>query len=143
VTQGDGTAVEVGLRGADARRLRLHPAVTLGQTASGRLAAKDAAFYIGAQLVGAAAAAAVLYVIASGTDGFDVDAGFAANGYGDHSPGGYSLAAGLVSIVLSAVFLIVIMGATDKRAPAGIARAAIGLASRSFISSAFLSPILR
>lgn len=106
-----------------------NPAVTLGQVAGGRFAAKDAAYYIGAQLVGAVAAAAVLYVIANGADGFDVNAGFAANGYDDHSPGGYSLLAGLVSeIVLTAVFLFVIMGATDKRAPAGIAPVAIGLA---------------
>jgi len=106
-----------------------NPAVTLGQVAGGRFNAMDAAYYIGAQLVGAVAAAAVLYVIANGADGFDVNAGFAANGYDDHSPGGYSLLAGLVSeIVLTAVFLFVIMGATDKRAPAGIAPVAIGLA---------------
>jgi aquaporin Z len=106
-----------------------NPAVTLGQIAGGRFPAKDAAFYIGAQVVGAIVAAAVLYVIANGADGFDVDAGFAANGYDDHSPGGYSLVACLVSeIVLTAVFLVVIMGATDKKAPAGMAPLAIGLA---------------
>jgi aquaporin Z len=106
-----------------------NPAVTLGQVAGGRFAVKDAAFYIGAQVVGAIAAAAVLYVIANGADGFDVDAGFAANGYDNHSPGGYSLAAGLVSeIVLTAIFLVVIMGATDKKASPGMAPLAIGLA---------------
>ena len=106
-----------------------NPAVTIGQVAGGRFAAKDAVFYIGAQLAGAIAAAAVLYVIANGADGFAVDAGFAANGYDTHSPGGYSLIACLVSeIVLTAVFLVVIMGATDKKAPAGMAPLAIGLA---------------
>jgi aquaporin Z len=105
-----------------------NPAVTLGQVAGGRFPAKDAAYYVGAQLVGAIAAAAVLYVIANGKDGFDVNAGFAANGYGDHSPDNYSLLACLVcEIVLTAFFLIVIMGATDKRAPAGMAALAIGL----------------
>ena len=88
-----------------------NPAVTIGQIAGGRFAAKDAVFYIGAQLAGAIAAAAVLYVIANGADGFAVDAGFAANGYDTHSPGGYSLIACLVSeIALTAVFLVVING---------------------------------
>ena len=106
-----------------------NPAVTLGLIAGGRFEIKNAAFYIVAQVFGAIAAAGVLYVIASGADGFDLDAsGFAANGYGDHSPGGYSLAAALVAeVVLTAVFLIVIMGATAKRAPAGFAPIAIGL----------------
>jgi len=106
-----------------------NPAITLGLIAGGRFALKDALFYIGAQLVGAIAAATVLYVIASGADGFDVDAGFAANGYDDHSPGGYSLAAAFViEVVMTAIFLLVIMGATDKKAPAGFAPMAIGLA---------------
>lgn len=106
-----------------------NPAVTLGLIAGGRFEIKDAAFYIAAQVVGAIAAAGVLYVIASGADGFDLDAnGFAANGYDDHSPGGYSLAACLVAeVVLTAVFLVVIMGSTAKRAPAGFAPIAIGL----------------
>ncbi len=105
-----------------------NPAITLGLIAGGRFPAKDAAFYIVAQVVGAIAAAGVLYVIASGADGFDVNAGFAANGYDDHSPGGYSLAAAAVSeVVLTAVFLVVIMGSTSKRAPAGFAPIAIGL----------------
>jgi aquaporin Z len=85
--------------------------------------------YIVAQVLGAIAAGGVLYVIASGKAGFDVSAGFASNGYGAHSPGGYSLQAALVcELVMTAFFLIVILGATDKRAPAGFAPIAIGLA---------------
>ncbi|MCY1168908.1 Aquaporin Z 2 [compost metagenome] len=81
-----------------------------------------------AQVLGAIAAAAVLYVIASGAPGFDVTKGFASNGYGAHSPGGYSLMAALVTeVVMTMFFLIVILGATDKRAPAGLAPVAIGL----------------
>jgi aquaporin Z len=84
--------------------------------------------YILAQLAGAIAAASVLYVIASGKPGFDLAGGFAANGYGEHSPGGYSLIAGVViELVLTAGFLFVIMGATDTRAPSGFAPIAIGL----------------
>jgi aquaporin Z len=107
-----------------------NPAVTLGLAAGGRFEAKNAPYYIVAQVVGAIAAIAVLYVIANGSPSFDADTStFAANGYGDHSPEGYSLAAGFVTeAVLTGVFLIVIMGATSKRAPAGFAPIAIGLA---------------
>jgi aquaporin Z len=107
-----------------------NPAVTLGAVAGGRFPIQEAAPYIVIQVIGAIAAAAVLYVIASGVDGFSASAsGFAANGFDDHSPGGYSLVAGLVSeVVLTAAFLIVIMGATRKGAPAGFAPLAIGLA---------------
>ncbi len=106
-----------------------NPAVTLGLWAGGRFDAKDIVPYWVAQVAGAIVAAAVLYVIASGKAGFDVSAGFASNGYGAHSPDGYSLAAALVAeIVLTMFFLLVILGATDKRAPAGLAPLAIGLA---------------
>jgi aquaporin Z len=106
-----------------------NPAVTLGLFAGGRIPASDIVPYIISQVLGGIAAAAVLYVIASGHAGFDATAsGFASNGYGEHSPGGYSLAAAMVCEgVLTAVFLIVIHGATDKRAPAGFAPIAIGL----------------
>jgi aquaporin Z len=107
-----------------------NPAVTLGLVAGGRFSIRDALPYIAAQVVGAILAAAVLYVIAHGADGFDASAsGFAANGYDDHSPGGYSLLAGFVSeLTLTAVFLVVIMGVTHGRAPVGFAPIAIGLA---------------
>lgn len=107
-----------------------NPAVTIGLTVGGRFPAGQVVPYIIAQLVGAIAAAGVLYLIASGKTGFDAAAsGFASNGYGEHSPGGFSLNAGMITeLVLTAVFLIVIMGATDKRAPAGFAPIAIGLA---------------
>jgi aquaporin Z len=107
-----------------------NPAVTLGLFAGGRIPASDVVPYIISQVLGGIAAAAVLYVIASGHAGFDATvSGFASNGYGEHSPGGYSLAAAMVCEgVLTAVFLIVIHGATDKRAPAGFAPIAIGLA---------------
>jgi len=106
----------------------LNPAVSVGLWAGGRFPAKDLLPYVIAQVLGALAAAAVLYVIASGRSGFDVAAGFAANGYGAHSPGGYSLASALVcEIVMTAMFLIVILGATDRRAPQGLAPIAIGL----------------
>ena len=106
----------------------LNPAVSVGLWAGGRFPAKDLAPYIAAQVLGAIAAAGVLFVIASGKAGFDVSAGFAANGYGAHSPGGYSLLAALVcEIVMTAVFLVVIMGATDSRAPQRFAGIAIGL----------------
>jgi aquaporin Z len=107
-----------------------NPAVTLGAVAGGRFPIKDAAPYIVAQVVGAIAGAAILYVIADGVDGFSAsDSGFASNGYDDHSPGGYSLVAGFVTeVVLTAAFLIAIMGATRKNAAVGFAPLAIGLA---------------
>ncbi|WP_431223527.1 aquaporin Z [Serratia sp. L9] len=107
-----------------------NPAVTLGLFAGGRFQAKDVIPYVIAQVIGGIAAAAVLYLIASGKAGFDATAsGFASNGYGEHSPDGYSLQAAIViELVLTAFFLIVIHGATDKRAPAGFAPLAIGLA---------------
>ena len=106
----------------------LNPAVSVGLVAGRRFPARDLPAYVIAQVLGAIAAAGVLYVIASGTAGFDVHAGFASNGYGAHSPGGYSLLAGFVAeVVLTAFFLIVIMGATDERAPKGFAAIAIGL----------------
>lgn len=107
-----------------------NPAVTFGLFAGGRFAAKDIVPYIIAQVIGGIAAAAVLYVVASGKAGFDATAsGFASNGYGEHSPNGYALgAAMLIEFVLSAFFLLIILGATDKNAPAGFAPLAIGLA---------------
>jgi aquaporin Z len=106
----------------------LNPAVSLGLVFGKRFPAKDLLGYVMAQLLGAIAAAGVLYIIASGSPGFDVRNGFACNGYGVNSPGGYSVLAGLVAeVVLTAFFLIVIMGATDERAPKGFAAAAIGL----------------
>jgi len=106
-----------------------NPAVTAGLCAAGRFSSADVLPYWVAQVAGAIVAAAVLHVIASGATGFDVAAGFAANGYGEHSPGGYSLQAALVvEIVLTFGFLIVILGSTDARAPAGFAPLAIGLA---------------
>ena len=106
----------------------LNPAVTLGLVAGGRHSAKEALPYIVAQTIGGAAGALVLYVIASGKPGFEIG-GFAANGFDEHSPGGYGLVAAFVAeVVLTAFFLIIIMGSTDKRAPAGFAPIAIGLA---------------
>jgi aquaporin Z len=106
-----------------------NPAVTVGLCAGGRFPAKDVVPYIVAQVIGSIAAAAVLYVIASGKAGFDATAGFASNGYGEHSPNGYSLHAAIVAeLVLTAFFLLVIHGSTDKRAPAGFGPLAIGLA---------------
>ena len=106
----------------------LNPAVTLGLWAGGRFPASGVLPYIVAQVLGGIAAGAVLYVIASGQAGFDVSAGFASNGYGEHSPGGYSLLAALVcEVVMTGFFLFVIMGATDSRAPVGFAPIAIGL----------------
>ncbi|ELH0895694.1 aquaporin Z [Vibrio fluvialis] len=107
----------------------LNPAVTVGLWVGGRFSAKDVIPYIVFQVIGGVIAAAILYVIASGQASFDVAAsGFAANGFGDHSPGGYSLTAALVSeVVMTAMFLLVIMGATDNRAPQGFAPIAIGL----------------
>ena len=107
----------------------LNPAVSIGLWAGGRFPACKLLPYIVAQVLGAIAAASVLYVIASGSVSFDVAKGFASNGYGEHSPGGYSLLSALVcEVVMTAFFLIVILGATDKRAPAGFAPIAIGLA---------------
>jgi len=106
----------------------LNPAVSVGLWAGGRFPAKDLVPYIVAQVLGAVAAGAVLYLIASGKAGFDVTAGFASNGYGAHSPGGYSLQAALITeVVMTMMFLVVILGATDKRAPQGFAPIAIGL----------------
>jgi aquaporin Z len=107
----------------------LNPAVSFGLWAGKRFAGKDVVPYIVAQALGGAAGAGILYLIASGKAGFDLAGGFAANGFGEHSPGGYSLEACLLAeIVLTFMFLMVIMGATDKRAPAGFAPIAIGLA---------------
>jgi len=107
----------------------LNPAVSVGLWAGGRFPASKLPPYIVAQVLGGIVAGAVLYVMASGAPGFDVSKGFASNGYGAHSPGGYSLLAALVSeVVMTMFFLLVILGATDKRAPAGFAPIAIGLA---------------
>jgi len=106
----------------------LNPAVSVGLWAGGRFPADKLLPYIGAQVLGAVVAGGVLYGIASGKAGFDVANGFAANGYGAHSMGGYSLLAGLIcEIVMTMMFLIIILGATDKRAPQGFAPLAIGL----------------
>ena len=127
ITWGLGVAIAIyvtgGISGA-----HLNPAVTLGLWAGGRFPASGVLPYIVAQVLGGIAAGALLYVIASGQAGFDVSAGFASNGYGEHSPGGYSLLAALVcEVVMTGFFLFVIMGATDSRAPAGFAPIAIGL----------------
>lgn len=107
----------------------LNPAVSIGLWAGGRFEAKRLLPYIGAQVLGAVVAGGVLYLIASGKAGFDVSAGFASNGFGEHSPGKYSAVAALLTeVVMTMMFLIVIMGSTDKRAPAGFAPLAIGLA---------------
>ncbi|MDD5264444.1 MAG: aquaporin Z [Candidatus Bipolaricaulis sp.] len=107
----------------------LNPAVSVGLWIGGRFPAKDLVPYIVAQVAGGLAGAAILYVIAAGVPGFGVSSGFATNGFGDHSPGGYSMTAALVcEIVMTAMFLLVILGATDKRAPKGFAPIAIGLA---------------
>lgn len=107
----------------------LNPAVSIGLWSGGRFSASEVGPYIGAQVAGGIAGAAVLYIIATGQAGFDVTAGFASNGYAEHSPGGYSLIAALVTeIVMTFMFLIIILGATDKRAPQGFAPIAIGLA---------------
>ena len=106
----------------------LNPAVTLGLWAAGRVESNSLPGYIASQVAGAIAGAAVLYIIVSGQAGFETVGGFASNGYGDHSPGGYSLASALTTeIVMTFMFLIIILGATDKRAPAGFAPLAIGL----------------
>jgi len=106
----------------------LNPAVSVGLVIGKRFPASELLPYIAAQVAGAIVAAGVLYVIASGKAGFELSSGFASNGYGDHSPGGYSMVACLVAeIVLTMFFLFVIMGATDSRAPKGFAPIAIGL----------------
>ena len=106
----------------------LNPAVSVGLVVGGRFPASQLLPYVVAQVVGGIVAGGVLYLIASGKAGFDVAGGFASNGFGEHSPGGYSLLAALVTeIVMTMMFLLVILGATDKRAPAGMAPIAIGL----------------
>jgi aquaporin Z len=106
----------------------LNPAVSIGLWAGGRFPGSKLLPYIIAQVLGAIVAGGILYLIASGKAGFDVSAGFAANGYGAHSPGGYSLLAAVVTeVVMTMMFLLIILGATDKRAPQGFAPIAIGL----------------
>ncbi len=106
----------------------LNPAVSVGLVVGGRFPAGQLLPYVVAQVAGGIVAGGVLYLIASGKAGFDVAGGFASNGFGEHSPGGYSLLAALVTeIVMTMMFLLVILGATDKRAPAGMAPIAIGL----------------
>jgi len=106
----------------------LNPAVSIGLYVGRRFEAKALLPYIIAQVLGGIAAGGVLFLIASGKAGFDVAAGFASNGYGEHSPGGYSLLSAFVSeVVMTLIFLIIILGATDKRAPQGFAPIAIGL----------------
>jgi aquaporin Z len=106
----------------------LNPAVSVGLVAGGRFKASELPHYIIAQVIGATAAAAVLYFIASGKAGFDISGGLASNGYAEHSPGGYSLGAGFVTeVVMTFMFLMIILGSTDKRAPVGFAPIAIGL----------------
>jgi aquaporin Z len=107
----------------------LNPAISVGLWAGGRFPARDLLPYIVSQVLGGLLAGGILFIIASGKAGFDVTAGFGANGYGEHSPGGYSMVAGLVTeVVMTLMFLVVILGATHKRAPEGFAPIAIGLA---------------
>jgi aquaporin Z len=106
----------------------INPAVSVGLWAAGRFSAKELLPYIIFQVLGGIAAGGILYLIASGKSGFELSAGFASNGYGAHSPGGYSLLAALIcEVVMTMMFLFVIIGATDKRAPQGFAPIAIGL----------------
>lgn len=106
-----------------------NPAVTIGLCTARRFLARDVLPYIVAQVAGAIVGAGILYIVASGKAGFDLSGGFAANGYAEHSPGGYSLVAGLVAeLVMTFFFLMVILGATNKRAPQQLAGVAIGLA---------------
>jgi len=106
----------------------LNPAVTLGLWAGGRHPLGEVLPYIVAQVLGGIAGAFVLYLIASGAPGFDLSGGLASNGFGEHSPGGYSMASGfLTEVVMTLMFLVIILGATDRRAPAGFAPIAIGL----------------
>lgn len=107
----------------------LNPAVTVGLVVGGRFKSSETIPYIISQVIGAVAAAALLYLIASGKAGFDLAGGLASNGYAEHSPGGYSLASGLVTeVVMTFMFLMIILGSTDERAPQGFAPIAIGLA---------------
>jgi aquaporin Z len=107
----------------------LNPAVSVGLSLARRFPARELPAYIASQLVGGVAGAGVLFVIASGAAGFSTSSGFAANGFGEHSPGGYSMVAALVAeVVLTFFFLMIILGATDSRAPAGFAPIPIGLA---------------
>ena len=106
----------------------LNPAVSVGLFVGGRFPAKELPAYIIAQVIGAIIAAALIYYIANGKEGFELANGLASNGYGEHSPGKYSMAAGFVcELVMTAMFVLIILGATDKRAPAGLAPIAIGL----------------
>lgn len=106
----------------------LNPAVSVGLVVGGRFKAADLLPYIIAQVLGAIVAAAVLYFIASSRTGFDLGGGLASNGYGQHSPGGYTLGAGFVTeVIMTGMFLLIILGATDERAPQGLAPVAIGL----------------
>jgi len=106
----------------------LNPAVSIGLWSGGRFSAGELGPYIAAQVLGGITGAVVLYIIATGKAGFDVSGGFASNGYGEHSPGGYSLTSALTTeVVMTFMFLIIILGATGKRAPAGFAPIAIGL----------------
>lgn len=106
----------------------LNPAVSIGLWAGGRFPANQLLPYIIAQVIGGLAGGGILYLIATGQAGFDLTGGFASNGYGEHSPGGYSMIAALITeVVMTMMFLLVIMGATDNRAPAGMAPIAIGL----------------
>ena len=106
----------------------LNPAVSVGLVVGGRFPAKELPAYIVAQVLGGLIAAALLYFVASGKPGFELASGLAANGYGEHSPGGYSMASGFVTeLMMTAMFVLIILGATDKRAPANLAPIAIGL----------------
>jgi aquaporin Z len=106
----------------------LNPAVSIGLWAGGRFPAAQLVPYIASQVLGAVAAGGVLYLIASGQAGFDLAGGFASNGYGEHSPGGYGLRSAFVTeVVMTMMFLVIILGATDERAPKGFAPIAIGL----------------
>ena len=106
----------------------LNPAVSIGLCVGGRFPANQLLPYIVAQVIGGTIGAGILYLIASGQAGFDVTAGFASNGFGDHSPGGYTMMAALIAeVVMTMMFILVIMGSTDSRAPAGMAPIAIGL----------------
>jgi aquaporin Z len=106
----------------------LNPAVSIGLWAGGRFPANKLLFYIVAQVIGGIVAGGVLYLIASGKAGFDLAGGFASNGYAEHSPGGYSMPAAFITeVVMTMMFLLIILGSTDTRAPAGFAPIAIGL----------------